>query len=385
MKNTVLTIIFLLAQVANALENGVTDSEILIGGHTCESGPFAVFASISRASTAFFDQVNAQGGIHGRKIKFTRIDTLCQQPKAIEATKKLVEQDKVFAVFGSVSGSHQAVYKYLIEKNVPDVFFSDGISEFAKPVKKNIFPGQIPFTTQGGNLAKVAVEKYKGKKACFFIPDTQSGEDFLSGAKEVLDAENLKLKDPEKIKFGAIEKFERLAVQANANVTNLKRDGCELVLTSAVGTLAPASISYGILQGFKPTWFVMTQNATDNFLKLLPEGSRDGIVANIGVLLDKSENPKAWTAYEDLMTKNSVPVSALSLEGYVEAELFAEAVQRAGKNLTRESFYTAIESIHDWTCTVCNGPMTYSATNHWGRNLPKSIISKSGKWEKLKP
>lgn len=370
---------------APAKEQGVGDSEVLIGSHSCESGPYAMFASVSRASAALFDQINEKGGIHGRKIKFLRIDSQCLQPKTIEATKKLVEQDGVFAMFGSVSGSHQAVYKYLAEKNVPDVFFSDGISEYAIPIKKNIFPGQIPFTQQGKSLAQIAVEKYKAKKACFFIPDTQSGEDFYAGAKEALDAGNTKLKESEKIKFGVSEKFERLASQANANVLNLKRDGCEIVFTSAVGTLAPASISYGFLQGFKPTWFVMTQNATDSFLKLLPEGARDGIIANIGVLLNQKDNPEKWNAYESLMTKNSIPVSALSLEGYVEGELLIESLKRTGKNLTKESFYTAVESIHDWTCSVCVGPMSYSPKNHWGRNVPKSLISKAGSWEYIKP
>src|ERR1700679_2291968 len=105
--------ILLFSELAFSADPGVTDKEVVIGGHSTESGTWAMLGVLPKAMEAYFDRVNAHGGIDGRKIKYIHIDTQNDSAKSVQATHKLVEEDKVFAVVGAMGTSHQAVWKYL--------------------------------------------------------------------------------------------------------------------------------------------------------------------------------------------------------------------------------------------------------------------------------
>jgi branched-chain amino acid transport system substrate-binding protein len=199
---------------------GVTDTEITVGAHTSESGAMAVVAPLPKAVTAYFDMINAKGGVNGRKIKFIRIDTQGEHIKTVEATKKLVEEDHIFAMVAGHGASHQAVYKYLLEKGVPDMFHTDDLIEYTTPLQKLEFPGQFSYIAETAAYAEDILENYKGKKVCFLISDNSAGEEFLRGAKETLEKGNKSLKDNEKVVIGAVEHVDRLAAQGNSQVLN---------------------------------------------------------------------------------------------------------------------------------------------------------------------
>ncbi len=364
-----------------AVTPGVTDTEIRIGGHTAESGALAMFAPGSLGAAAYFDQLNEKGGVNGRKIKFIRIDTQGDQLKSVQATKKLVEEDQIFANFCSVGKSHLSVYKYLIEKDVPDVFFSDTLAEYGTPFKKTVFPGKASLEAEALTLLKIVVDKHKGSKVCFFSTDDQNGEEFYQGVKKGIEEANLKLSEKDKLKLGPYERVSAGAVQANTQVTNLKRSNCDVVFSSPSGALGPNAISYGILQKFEPTWLLTSTNATPKFIELIPEGHRDGFISLTSVAYEDFGAP-GWDAYKSLMEKAHVTVGRSSANSYSFAEIFTEAVRRAGKDLTRENLIKSLESLNGWKCSLCVQPLVYSSTNHWGFSKSIPVISKGGKWVK---
>src|SRR5260221_289509 len=107
----------------------VSDTEVIVGAHTSESGAMAAYSSYARSLVAYIDRINEKGGIHGRKLKFVKIDTQGENSKTAEATRKLVDDVGIFAMVSGMGMSHQAGYKYLLEKGVPDLYFQDGLLE----------------------------------------------------------------------------------------------------------------------------------------------------------------------------------------------------------------------------------------------------------------
>jgi branched-chain amino acid transport system substrate-binding protein len=152
---------------AYAADPGVTDTEIVIGGHTTESGTWAMFNAHPKAITAYLDVINAKGGIDGRKIKYIRIDTQNDYAKGVQAAKKLVEQDKIFAFMSGSGTSHQAVYKYLIENKIPDMWIFDLASMYTIPPNKYSFPIAFSYLTEGKTYGEYITKHLKGKKPAF--------------------------------------------------------------------------------------------------------------------------------------------------------------------------------------------------------------------------
>jgi branched-chain amino acid transport system substrate-binding protein len=373
-----------LCTTAFANDPGVTDNEVKIGGFTAESGKFAVYASIGRAASAYFDRVNAKGGVNGRKINYIRIDTQGEHVKSVQAVRKLVEEDQIFAFFLNVGATHKAAYKYILENNVPDMYFTDALVEYAKPMNKYLFPGTggPQIFSEGKTMALDAAKKYKGKRVCFVATDDQLGEEFINGGKEGIEEANAKLSGADKLKVGATERAERSLPQVNSQILNLKKDGCEVVLDGLFANLGPSGMNYAATQGFKPAWYILSFNVGPKFLSLLPEGYRDNIVSSTTLAVDETFKTPGWKDFVSLMQKNDIPLQRAQV-GYAAAELMTEVLKKAGKNLTRESLITAAESMNGYKCSICLAPNQVSATNHLPFLSPTLIVSKHGKWVKM--
>ncbi len=154
-----------------------------------------------------------------------------------------------------------------------------------------------------------------------------------------------------------------------------------MVVAFGIGSVTSSAISYAVLQKFEPAWYTVQTNANPKFLELLPEGHRDGITSFTSLALEDFGAP-GWPAYKALMDKDGLAISRLSALGYTVAETFVEALKRSGKDLTREKLATSIEALNGWSCGLCNGPLTFSPTSHWGFEKLVLLTSKNGKWVK---
>lgn len=366
-----------------AADPGVTDTEVIIGAHTVESGPLAGAVVDYKAMAAYFDKINKEGGVHGRKIKLLHIDTQGIFAKALEATKRLVEQDKIFAMVGGMGTSHQAAYKYLISKGVPDLFFHDLISIYGKPFQRTVFPYQPYISLEGKKLAEYAVGKFPGKKACLLIRDEPWSAEFKTGVIEGIEGANKTASV--KMTIGIETVIDKGAAQANAEVLKLKENKCDLVFSVLFGGTFGSVINFASEQGYKPQWLFFSAAAQQGMINLLKPDVKNGIIFPTVYALDESFGVPGWKDWAQAAATAGIPAkSAGSVEGWARAEIFTEALRRAGKDLTREKIIKAVESLNGWKCGLCLEPLQYTATDHTAFTNVTLIESTEGGWRRIK-
>jgi branched-chain amino acid transport system substrate-binding protein len=186
-----------LALLATAAVAADDKGDIRIGQTLPYSGPVSGFGIIGRAQEAYFEKVTAEGGINGRKIKFITLDDAYSPPKTVEQTRKLVEQDEVLLMFGSLgTATNNAVHRYLNAKKVPQLFVLSGATKWADP--KNFpwtMPGMATYQSEGVVYAKYILQTKPDAKIAILSQNDDFGRDYVAGFKRALadcDAEGLR-------------------------------------------------------------------------------------------------------------------------------------------------------------------------------------------------
>src|SRR5215472_9866160 len=185
------TAAILASHAANAekkYDPGASDTEIKIGNIMPYSGPASSYGVIGKAEAAYFNMINAQGGINGRKITFISYDDAYSPPKAIEQARKLVESDEVLLIFQSLgTPSNSAIQKYMNARKVPQLFVASGATKFGDP--RN-FPWTMGFQpnyqSEGRIYAKYILEHYPNSKIAVFWQNDDAGRDQFKGLKDGL-------------------------------------------------------------------------------------------------------------------------------------------------------------------------------------------------------
>jgi branched-chain amino acid transport system substrate-binding protein len=183
---TALGMVFaLLASAAVAADD---KGEVRIGQTLPYSGPVSGFGIIGRAQEAYFEKVNAEGGVNGRKIKFITLDDAYSPPKTVEQTRKLVEQEEVLLMFGSLgTATNNAVHRYLNSKKVPQLFVLSGATKWADP--KNFpwtMPGMATYQSEGVVYAKYILQTKLDAKIAILAQNDDFGRDYVAGFKRAL-------------------------------------------------------------------------------------------------------------------------------------------------------------------------------------------------------
>src|ERR1700710_1659574 len=167
---------------------GASDTEIKLGQPVPHSGPGSLYGVIGRVGEAYFKMLNEKGGINGRKVTFLTLDDAYSAPKAVEATRRLVEQEEVLAMFGSLGTAPQtAVHKYLNSKGVPQLLLNTGASKWNDPKNNKWTMAGLPlYPTEARILAKHVVSVKPNAKIGILYQNDDFGRDFLGPFKKVL-------------------------------------------------------------------------------------------------------------------------------------------------------------------------------------------------------
>jgi hypothetical protein len=167
---------------------GASDTEIKLGQTVPHSGPGSLYGVVGRVGEAYFQMLNEKGGINGRKIKFFTLDDAYSAPKAVEATRRLVEQEEVLALFGSLGTAPQtAVHKYLNSKGVPQLLLNTGASKWNDPKNNKWTMAGLPlYPTEARILAKYVLSVKPNAKVAILYQNDDFGRDFLGPFKQVL-------------------------------------------------------------------------------------------------------------------------------------------------------------------------------------------------------
>jgi branched-chain amino acid transport system substrate-binding protein len=364
---------------------GITDTKIILGSHTALSGSYgAVYASLTKGLQAYFRYVNEEkGGVCGRQIDLRVEDDQYDPAKALEVTRKLVEQDKVFAmVAGLGTPAHSAVWEYLNENGVPDLWIMSGAHKWgadpaAHPWSVAILPD---YYVEGAIFGKYISENLPGKTVAVLLDNNDAGWDRLDGLKSTLD--------PAKNRIVAEQPFEVTDISIQSQVTNAKQSDAEIALCFSLPGYCAQGIEGANRLGWHPQWMVAYVNADVIMFLYAPPKLMEGVISLQGNKMYNWTDDPAVAEHHRIMKEYGGPApDNFSIVGEQAGELTVEALSRTCDNLTREGLMAAVESIQDYQGDL-NLPgvkITLSDTDHYAieqmKMLKATVVDGKGNWE----
>ena len=367
---------------------GITDTQILLGAHAPLSGTYgAVYSMIPRATQAYFKYVNeTQGGVCGRQIVYKVEDNSFDPAKALEAVRKLVEQDKVFAIVGALGDlPHLGAWDYLNENGVPDLLVSGGTHRYGSdpdghPLTFQMLPSYKIEATLGGRFIS---ETLPGKKVGF-LGEMDGHDDALAGLQDGLD--------PSKNELVAAESYEPTALDVRSQVINLHNAGAEVVvLGTSPGFLAQA-IKEADRLDWHPQFLAGYVNSDDIIFLFASPKLLEGMITSQAFKLAAWRDDPVVAKHYELMQKYGGPAPTnFSIYAQALGELTVEILGRTCDNLTREGLLEAIKSIKDWRSDLMNEgiSITFGERDHTaiqaGRMMRATVVDGKGKFEFFGP
>ncbi len=228
---------------------GVTDSTITIGSTQPLTGPAAPgYSEIAPAAQAYFDYVNANGGINGRKITMKYLDDGYNPTQTVTLTKQLVLQDKVFAIVGALgTPTHTKVVDFLNSERVPDLFVSSGCTCWDEPTQHpDTFGWQPDYTVEGKILGQYLTQHYAGKKVAYFYQDDDFGKDGVAGLDKYVPGNDVVSRQP----------YQPGNTDVTAQVTAIASAKPDIVVLDSIPAYTALFKLTSLKLGFSPTMVV---------------------------------------------------------------------------------------------------------------------------------
>ncbi|MGY3148702.1 branched-chain amino acid transport system substrate-binding protein [Bradyrhizobium sp. USDA 3397] len=330
-------------------DSGASDTEIKIGNIMPYSGPASGYAAIGRTEEAYFNKINAEGGINGRKIRFISYDDGYSPPKTVEQARKLVESDNVLLIFGSLGTStNSAIRKYMNEKKVPQLFVASGASKWNDPKQYPWTIGWQPsYVSEARIYAKyIMKEKPNGKIGVLYQND-DFGKDYLNGLKEGLGAKASMIVRE--------EAYDTSEPAIDERVVKLKAAGADIFISLTNQKFAAQGIKKAAEINWHPMHIISNVSASVSGV-LEPAG----IEVSQGILsatYTKDGSDPQWNA-DDGMKKfysflaqyepKANKLDAGVVYGYAAAQTIVKVLQMCGDDLTRENVMKQAARLKDF-------------------------------------
>ena len=331
-------------------DSGATDSEIKIGNIMPYSGPLSAYALIGRTQAAFFNKINAEGGVNGRKINFISYDDGFSPPKTVEQARKLVESDEVLLIFQSLgTPTNNAIRQYMNQKKVPQLFVATGATQFGDLKNFHWTMGWQPtYQTEGRIYAKYILQNLPQGKIGILYQNDDSGRDYLKGLKDGLGEEATKRM------IVAELPYEPSDPTVDRQIVTLKTMGADIFFNEASPKFAAQAIKRAAEIGWKPVQFLASiSNSVGSVLKPA------GLEASTGILstnyLKDATDPtwkddpalKEWAAFMDKYFPEGDKTSTFSVYGYLTAQTMVQVLKQCGDDLTRENVMKQAANLRD--------------------------------------
>ncbi len=359
---------------------GVTSKSITIGGTFPLTGPAAAYAPIPIGMKAYFSYINSRRGpdgkrgVMGRQIIWKYYDDAYNPANTVQLTRRLVEQDKVFATVGQL-GTEQnlAVRGYLNQQKVPQALVSTGASYWGTQYKE--FPWTIgwqpDYIAEGRIYGLHIKQNFNGKKIAVLYQNDDYGKDYLYGLRVALG------KNYADSNIVAQEPYEVTATSVASQMTRIKASGATIFVILATPTPTIRTYATGKALGYNPEQIYLNSvSATAAFLNIAV-GSAGAAYVNgslsVAYLKDPSSptwnNDAAMKLYRQIMAKYAPSANAndvLYFYGVAKAETFVQALYKAGKNPTRAGLMAALLSLNSTNKFALPGvKLKTSKTDHW--------------------
>ncbi len=316
---------------------GATDTEIKIGNIVPYSGPASAYGTAGKSAGAYFDKINAEGGINGRKIKYISLDDAYSPPRAVEQARKLVEQEEVLLVFAPLgTPSNTATQKYMNAKKVPQLFVSSGAHRWGD--YKN-FPWtmgwNVSYHTEGRIYAQHILASTPNAKIAVLFQNDDFGKDMLKG---FLDG----MGDKAKSMIVAQSSFELSDPTVDSQIVTMKASGADTFINLSTPKFAALAIRKINDLGWKPVHYLANvSNSVTTVLKPAGLEIATGIISAAYVrdpVEARWQNTKEYKDYFDFMKvyfASGDATNSLNVIGYSQAQTLVQVLKQAGDNLTR--------------------------------------------------
>lgn len=323
---------------------GVTDTEIHIGQWGPQTGPAAPWGAVARGTGMLFQMINDEGGIHGRKIVYHMFDDQYNPAKTVAGVKELVEKEPGVFAFASGVGTSPglAVKDYLMEKGIPWVGPAAGSLHWITPPQKYLFAVYPLYADEAKLLVKYVVEKEGKKKIAILSASDEYGENGRRGAVEQLA--KMGMKPVIEVSVGQTDR------DLKSHVLQLKDSGADAVLMWVNPTHAVITLKTAAALQFAPQW-VTSSTLSDVPLMMNITGGlwKNIIFTNFSELPDSNDpGVKKYREAFDKYAQKGERWGVFFMAGIGFVEPMVEGLRRAGRDLTRENFVKAMESLKDY-------------------------------------
>lgn len=362
----------LAVQMHARAETGVTSEEILLGQTTALTGPLAELGNdSSNASRAYFNYINAQGGINGRRIKLVTLDDGYNTDKGVANTKQLIEKDGVFALFNIFgTPANTALLPVIAQAGIPSIAPYTGSDAVRKPLHRHVFNIRAGYADETETIIEHLGVRGIDKIGVVY-QNNAFGKDGLASVEQALAKRKLAVRGAATIENDASDADKAAAALAATTPQ-------AIIMITAGKTTAEFIKAYNkIATGMQ--FFALSVMGTQASVSVLgKEGI--GVVVSQVVPFPFSATSGIVREYQQIMTKMGVKNwSFASMEGFINAKVTVEALKRAGRDLTRERFIAALESMNrvDFDGYMVN----FSRNNHQGsRYVELTVISRDGRF-----
>ena len=326
---------------------GADDKEIKVGGISPYSGPASAYGAIGKAIGAYFDKVNAEGGINGRKLKWISLDDGYNPAKTVEQARKLVEEEEVLFVFNTLgTPPNSAIHKYMNGKKTPQLFVATGATKWGDP--KN-FPWTMGWQPNYQSESKVfaghIMENNPKAKIAILYQNDDYGKDYLKGFEDALG-------DKAKTMIVSKISYEVTDPTIDSQMVSLKATGADTFFNITTPKFAAQAIKKAADIGWKPAHYLNSVSASVGSV-MVPAGAENGVGIFTASYLKDPTDPqfqkgKEWDDWLAWMKKYHPAADVKDVNnvfGYTVSQGLVQVLKQAGDNLTRENIMKQAASL----------------------------------------
>jgi ABC-type branched-subunit amino acid transport system substrate-binding protein len=328
---------------------GATDTEIKLGNIMPYSGPASAYGIVGKAEAAYFEKINAEGGINGRRIKFISYDDAYSPPKTVEQARRLVESDEVLFIFSPLgTASNSAIQKYMNEKMVPQLFVATGATKWSDPKRFPWTMGWQPnYQSEGRIYARYILREKPNGKIGILYQNDDYGKDYVKGIRDGLGAKA-------DLMIVGQESYETNDPTVDSRVVALKSRGADIFISVTSPKFAAQSIKKVAELGWKPL-FLLNGVGASTATVMKPAGleNSQGIIS---AAYAKDPTDPQWKGdpgienFDAFLSKyfpegNREDLSIMT--GYNTAQTMVHVLKRCGDDLTRANIMKQAASIED--------------------------------------
>ena len=330
---------------------GASDTEIRIGQTMPYSGPASAYGTLGKAEAAYFRKVNDEGGINGRKIVFISLDDGYSPPKTVEATRRLVEQDQVLLMFGSLgTPSNTAVHAYLNARKVPQLFIATGATKWDDPKNHPWTMGLQPnYQTEARIYARHILLTRPNARIAVLSQNDDYGKDYLKGLKDGLGDKAAKM-------IVAEATYEVTDPTVDSQMVALQGSGADVFIDITTPKFAAQAIRKAYDSGWKPIHYL---NSVSNYVgSVLAPAGLEKSVGLISTLFAKDPTDPTWRSdpgmleWRAFMNKyypDGDLTNNLNVGGFGAAYTLVHVLTQCGDNLTRQNVMRQAASLKDFS------------------------------------